>query len=97
VRNGNVYVGEAAWDPVPNSAWFGSDPGSPSYGAMRMSVGGGVDAITKELLAPSFGHNEYFGPGTESMRNMALIGIGHGELVTNGSSRDKDKTLALEQ
>jgi hypothetical protein len=96
VRDGNVYVGEAAWDPVPNSAWFGSDPGSPSYGAKKMAVGGGIDQITKDVLAPSFGHNEYFGAGTESMRNMALIGIGHGELVTDGTDKDKTRTLALE-
>jgi hypothetical protein len=31
------------------------------------------------------------------MRNMALIGIDHGELVTNGTSADKGKTLALER
>jgi hypothetical protein len=97
VRKGNVWVGAAAWDPVPNSAWFGSDPAAPSYGAKRMAVGGGIDAITNEVLAPSYGHNEYFGAGTESMRNMALIGIDHGELVTNGTSADKGKTLALER
>ncbi len=33
VKDGNVWVGEAAWDPVPNSSFFGSDPGSASYGA----------------------------------------------------------------
>lgn len=97
VRNHNVYVGEAPFDPVPNSAWFGSDPAAPSYGAKKMAVGGGFDAITNEFLAPSFGHNDYFGVGTESMRNMALIGIDHGELVTTGSSSDNRKTLALEQ
>jgi hypothetical protein len=97
VRKHNVWVGSAAWDPVPNSAWFGSDPASPSYGAKTMAVGGGIDQITDEILAPSFGHNEYFGAGTESMRNMALVGIDHGELVTNGTSADKTKTLALER
>ncbi|MDQ1571425.1 MAG: hypothetical protein QOF79_2099 [Actinomycetota bacterium] len=81
VRNANVWVGAAAWDPVPNSAWFGSDPSSPSYGAKSMSVAGETDPITGESLAPSFGHNEYFGHGTESMRNMALIGIDEGALV----------------
>ena len=39
VRDGNVFVGEAAWDPIPNSAYFGSDPGSASYGAKPMGVG----------------------------------------------------------
>lgn len=95
VRDGNVFAAEADWDWIPNSSFFGSDPGAESYGAKKMSVGGGVDVITNELLAASIGHNEYFGPGTESMRNMALIGIGCGELVTDGSEYDRNKTLAI--
>ena len=85
VRGGNVYVGEAGWDPVVNTAFYGSDPGAPSYGAFRMSVAGGIDAITNTALGASYGHNEYFQPGSESMRNMALIGIGAGGLVMNDS------------
>jgi pimeloyl-ACP methyl ester carboxylesterase len=81
VANTNVWVGSAAWDPVPTSAFFGSDPSSPSYGAHTMGVGGGTDAITGAKLGQSVGHNEYFDPGTESMRNMALIGIGRPDLV----------------
>ncbi len=94
VRNGNVFTGEADWDWIPNSSFFGSDPGAASYGAKKMSVGGGMDVIRNELLAASFGHNEYFGAGTESMRNMALIGIGYGQLVTDGSQHDRVRTLA---
>ena len=81
VRDGNVWVGAAAWDPVPNSAFFGSDPGAPSYGAHTMGVGGGTDPITGRSLAQSIGHNDYFTTGTESIRNMALIGINEGALV----------------
>jgi hypothetical protein len=81
VRGGNMFVGSAAWDPVPNSAWFGSDPASPSYGAKTMAVGGGTDAITHKKLGGSIGHNEYFDAGSESLRNMALIGINEGKLV----------------
>lgn len=84
VRDGNVYVGEAAWDPIPNSSYFGSDPGAKSYGAKPMGVGGGIDPLTRQPLASSTGHNEYFSPGTESMRNFALIGIGQGQYVTAG-------------
>jgi pimeloyl-ACP methyl ester carboxylesterase len=83
VRDGNVYVGEAAWDPIPNSSYFGSDPGAKSYGAKPMGVGGGTDSITRQVLAASLGHNEYFSPGTESMRNFALIAIGQGTYVSN--------------
>ena len=85
VRGGNVYVGEAGWDPVVNSAFYGSDPGAASYGAYRMSVAGGIDAITSRALGASYGHNEYFQPGSESMRNLALIGIGEGGLVMGDS------------
>jgi hypothetical protein len=60
-----------------------------------MSVAGGIDQITQDVLAASTGHNEYFSAGTESIRNMALIGIGHGELVTDGSKQDSLRTLAL--
>lgn len=95
VRNGNVFVGEASWDPVVNTAFFGSDPGAASFGAKRMSVQGGVDGITQENLAPSVGHNEYFAVGSESLRNMALLGIDRGYLVTKGNQSDEGKTLAL--
>lgn len=92
---GDVFVAEAAWDPIPNSSFFGSDPGATEYGARAMSVAGAVDVITNRILASSTGHNEYFSPGTESMRNLALIGIDKGELVTDGSQRDAGRTLAL--
>ena len=84
VRDGNVYVGEAAWDPIPNSSYFGSDPGAKSYGAKPMGVSGETDPITHRVLASSTGHNEYFAPGTESMRNFALISIGQGQYVSSG-------------
>ncbi|MEO8095352.1 MAG: alpha/beta hydrolase [Pseudolysinimonas sp.] len=82
VRPGHVWVGEAAWDPIPNSSYFGSDPGSKGYGAKSMGVGGGLDSLTHHLLQASTGHNEYFSAGTESMRNFALIAINKGEYVT---------------
>jgi hypothetical protein len=95
VRDGNVFVGEAAWDPVANTAFFGSDPGSAGYGAHPMSVNGGVDHITDNVLTASIGHNGYLTAGSESVRNLALIGIGQEELVTDGSKNDDTKTLAL--
>ncbi len=87
VEGGNVFVGEAAWDPIPNSSYFGSDPGAECYGATPLGVAGGVDVITHETLLASTGHNEYFSPGTESMRNFALIGIGRGEYVSGADAR----------
>ena len=81
VRDGNVFVGQAQLDPIAHSAFFGSDPGSASYGAKRMGVGGGTDPLTGRSLGGSSGHNEYFAVGTECMRNLALIGIDRGDLV----------------
>lgn len=88
VAGGNVFVGEAPMDPIVNSAFFGSDPGSPGYGAQPMGVGGAVDPLTHEELAGSSGHNEYFTAGTECMRNLAVIGIDRGDLVITGASSD---------
>ncbi len=85
VQDSNVFVGEGAWDPIPNSSYFGSDPGSASYGAKIMEVSGGIDSLTGETLLASNGHNEYFSPGTQSMRNFALISIDKGEFVSSGS------------
>ena len=81
----NVYVGEADWDPAVDSAFFGADPGDSSFGAQELGVYGAVDRLTGATLAGSFGHNDYFTPGSESLRNMALIGTDHAELVTTGS------------
>ncbi|MFN3708903.1 alpha/beta hydrolase [Microcella sp.] len=90
---GDVFVGEAAWDPIPNSSFFGLDPGSSDFGARAMNVAGGIDVITNRVLEGSTGHNAYFSPGTESMRNLALIAIDRGELVTDGTSTDALRTL----
>ena len=60
-----------------------------------MSVRGGIDVVTNQVLVGSTGHNEYFSPGTEAMRNMALVGIDKAELVTDGTERDSGRTLAL--
>jgi pimeloyl-ACP methyl ester carboxylesterase len=94
VRNDNVFVGEAAWDPVVNTAFYGSDPGSPSFGAKKMSVAGGVDVITRKPLAAAVGHLGYFDAGTEAMRNLALIGIDESSLVTDGTLADASRTIA---
>ncbi|MGN7800944.1 alpha/beta hydrolase [Leifsonia sp. 22587] len=84
VTGGNVFVGEAPLDPIVDSAFFGSDPGSPAYGAQRMGVDGATDPLTGASLSGSSGHNEYFTAGTECMRNLAMIGIDRGDLVLTG-------------
>ncbi len=89
-----VFVGEAAWDPVVNSAFFGSDPGSSGFGASQMSVAGGDDPVTGQTLAAASGHLGYFDAGTEAMRNVALIGLDRGDLVTGASSSASETQLA---
>jgi len=81
VTNGNVWVGAAATDPVPQTGIFGSQPLSPSYGAHRFGVDGATDPLSQASLRGAIGHNDYFVSGTESLRNMLLIGINRGDLV----------------
>lgn len=95
VRDGNVFVGEAAWDPIPNSSYFGQDPGAESFGAKSLGVSGGFDVIMKQPLTASVGHNEYFTPGSEAMRNFALIGIGRGEFVIPEGEPPVQRALAV--
>jgi hypothetical protein len=82
-----VYVGEAALDGVATSGFFGSDPTAAPYGATQFATAGGTDPITHGTLAAALGHNAYFAPGSESLRNVALVGIDRGEEVTVGAGR----------
>ena len=94
VPGDNVYVGEADWDQVKDSAFFGSDPGSASFGAHHFRVAGGTDPVTGSALLGSTGHDEYLMVGSESLRNLALVALGQGRLVTlaDGSAVAKAST-----
>ncbi|HWH26855.1 MAG TPA: alpha/beta hydrolase [Pseudolysinimonas sp.] len=96
VRNRNVWVADADLDPIANAGVFGSQPLAASYGAQKFGAQGGVDPITGKALAGSVGHVDYFTSGSESFRNMALIGIGRGGLVISpdGSVPSIGRTLA---
>jgi hypothetical protein len=88
VTDGNVWVGAGQTDPVPQTGLFGSQPTSASYGAHRFGVDGATDPVTGRAMGAVVGHDGYFVTGTESLRNMVLIGIGRGDLVLglDGSS-----------
>jgi Alpha/beta hydrolase len=86
VPRGNVYVGEDDWDPIPNSSFFGTDPGSASFGAKQLATNAGVDAVTGASLVSSIGHNGYFTPSSMALRNLALVGLDRGDLVTTVGS-----------
>ncbi len=90
----DVFVGHAVWDGVATSGFFGSDPAAPSYGATPLGTDGGIDPLTGVSLGPAVGHNGYFTPGSEAMRNLALVGIGRGGDVTAGTD-DASGVLAL--
>jgi hypothetical protein len=90
----DVFVGQAVWDGIATSGFFGSDPAAPSYGATPLGTSGGVDPITHVQLGPAVGHNGYFSAGSEAMRNLALVGIGRGDDVTAGVDQASG-TLAL--
>lgn len=78
---GAVFVCEASWDPVVDTAFHGVDPGGDDFGAIMLGVAGGVDAVAGDTLEAVNGHLGYFTAGSQSMRNFALIGLGRGDLV----------------
>ncbi|WP_403024217.1 alpha/beta hydrolase [Salinibacterium sp. GXW1014] len=87
LAEGTVFVAEANWDPIVDTAIHGADPGAPDFGAIVMGVAGGIDDATGETLAAVTGHLGYFAKHSESMRNFALIGLGLGERVTGTSGQ----------
>lgn len=86
VANGNVWVGGALLDPVVGTGFFGTDPGSAAFGARSFDVEGGEDPLSNTVLDGSFGHNEYFKQNSRSLRNLALIALGRGELAAETPS-----------
>ena len=86
VPAGHVFVGEARDDPVADLAYFGTDPSSPEFGAVGFQTDGGTDPATGAALTASVGHSQYFEIGSESLRNLALITLGHPEQLTIGDS-----------
>jgi len=82
VSAGRVYVGAALFDPIAGTGYFGTNPSSNSYGAHPLGVTGGIDPIDGQPMLPALGHNGYFTPGSESMRNLALMALGDCSLIT---------------
>lgn len=78
---GSVWVGAAEWDPIPASGVFGSQPSSRNYGARLFSVAAGSDPLSGAALGGAFAHNDYFAPGSMSLRNLTLISLGEGTRV----------------
>ncbi|HEY6745496.1 MAG TPA: alpha/beta hydrolase [Mycobacteriales bacterium] len=76
-----VYVGEAPFDPVADLGAFGADPGDPGFGAtpVRADPEPGLPLPVRLTEA----HSHYFDPGSESLRNVARVVVGHDTVVTH--------------
>ncbi|MBT1597054.1 alpha/beta hydrolase [Curtobacterium flaccumfaciens] len=82
VATGQVFVGGAHSDPIAGSGYFGTDPGGASFGSTVLDLAGGADALSAgDVFRRPVGHNDYLKPGTASLHDVALIGIGRGDLV----------------
>jgi hypothetical protein len=82
----DIYVGEAHDDDVADIGRFGSgraDPANWDFGGTEYATNGGkADELTGQMLVSSSGHGGYLVPDTESLRNIALIGLDRGDLVS---------------
>ncbi|MBF4609207.1 alpha/beta hydrolase [Curtobacterium sp. VKM Ac-1393] len=82
VAHGEVFVGAAHSDPIAASGYFGTDPGGAAFGATTLDLTGGADPqAAGDVFRRPVGHNDYLKPGTASLHDVALIGIGRGDLV----------------
>jgi pimeloyl-ACP methyl ester carboxylesterase len=87
VDKGQVFVGDAHWDPIAGTGYFGIDPGSAGFGSTVLNLAGGVDTRDDDdVFKQPFGHNDYLKPGTASLHDLALIAIGRSDLVTRSSN-----------
>ncbi|WIE58971.1 alpha/beta hydrolase [Curtobacterium sp. MCLR17_031] len=90
VATGQVFVGGAHSDPIAGSGYFGTDPGGASFGSTVLDLAGGADALSAgDVFRRPVGHNDYLKPGTASLHDVALIGIGRGDLVREQVRRGK--------
>ncbi|KQO62932.1 hypothetical protein ASF23_08480 [Curtobacterium sp. Leaf261] len=89
VPTGQVFVGNAHWDPIAGTGYFGTDPGSKSFGATVLDLDGGADPVdADDVFRQPRGHNDYLKAGTASLHDIALIAIGRSDLIQAGTSGD---------
>lgn len=86
VRGRDVYAAAGSFDPVAGSAFFGADPAVAAFGGVVLHTGGAVDPVTRVRLGAALGHNDYLLPGTETVRDIALVALGRGDLVGRPST-----------
>jgi hypothetical protein len=87
VGPGQVYVGDAHSDPIAGSGYFGTDPGSAGFGSTLLDLSTDTVEPDAGVFRRPVGHNDYLKPGTASLHDVALIGVGRGDLVRHQARR----------
>ena len=91
VGAGQVFVGDAHSDPIAGSGYFGTDPGSPTFGSTLLDLAhGAAGAVAGDQFRRPVGHNDYLKPGTASLHDVALIAVGRSDLVREELRRGRN-------
>ena len=76
----HVFVGEARYDWVADLAAFGADPAGEGFGATRFRADPAAGWSPGRMFGDD--HSHYYDPGSESLRNTALVVAGRGDEVS---------------
>jgi pimeloyl-ACP methyl ester carboxylesterase len=82
--DGHVFVGAASRDPVSYLGWFGPDPASRDFGAVRFEAEDVTRSQGRVALAD---HSKYFWPGSESLSNIVKVTVGQDDSVRRAPYR----------
>jgi hypothetical protein len=78
VPDGHVFVGADSRDPVSYLGWFGPDPATPTFGAVRFEA----EDPTRDPWRPDLAdHGKYLDAHTESLVNTARVVAGRYDQV----------------
>ena len=84
VPDGHVFVGADSRDPVSYLGWFGPDPATPAFGAVRFEA----EDPTRDPWRPDLAdHGKYLEAHTESLANTARVVAGRYEEVVRAPYR----------
>jgi hypothetical protein len=84
VPHGHVFVGADSRDPVSYLGWFGPDPASPGFGAVRFEA----ENATRDPWRPDLAdHGKYLDAHTESLANTARVVAGRYDEVVRAPYR----------
>ncbi|AWB91814.1 alpha/beta hydrolase [Aeromicrobium chenweiae] len=103
--DGHVYVGSRDNDPVTwlggeGRLGLGEDPSQASFGATRIDVGDGDTFHVEDFGQGLKNHTTYFEPGSESLKDVVDVTVGHDPDVIDGrdqAARDYLKDYAKDE